>query len=285
MLDLSLLSPSYKPAAQDSSIPFANRAEIPADAILFSSRRPTILTYHSPLIRLSKQVTALPWYILGLRKDSETLVVEMVESVQFPRGWRNVPGSVYVEVQGRGQDIQIYDMQLKLRAKFWGLRWIMYNHRIFSFVVGTGAFWSAEVIVAVFTWLVWSSRSTANTPSKSAIKGEETDGSVAIKAEEEGETDEPDLSDTPRNFPTYGRQVPLRYEPKIKNEDDSEDFIMDETAIQPLAAEADDESEEPMDIGGGFRAGRSDSGIGTSFSESGSTRGSLGRRKSRGKNG
>jgi seipin len=286
MLDISLLSPSYKPAAQDTTLPFANRGSIPPEAILFTSRRPTIMTYHSPLIGLSKQIAALPWYIFGWRKDSERLVVEMADSVQFPRGWRNIPGSVYVEVQGRGQDIQVYDIQLKLHAKFWGLRWIMYNHRIFSFVVGTGAFWTAEVIVALFTWVIWGTQSSPNKlDKKNAVKGEETDGSAAVKLEGEAESDDPDLSDTPRNFPTYGRQVPLRYEPKIKHEEDGEDLIIDETTVQPLAGEADDESEEPMDVGSAFRAGRSDSGIGTSFSEGGSMGGTLGRRKSKGKGG
>lgn len=101
---------------------------------------------------------------------------------------------------------------------------------------------------------------------------EETDASTAVKQEEE--TDEPDLSDTPRTFPTYGRQPPLRYVPKVKDED-SEDYVLDETSIQPLAAEADDESE---DFGG--KSGRTDSGIGTSFSEGG--RRGLSRRRSRG---
>jgi len=43
---------------------------------------------------------------------------------------------------------------------------------------------------------------------------------VHVKMEEE--TDDPDLSDTPRTFPTYGRQAPLRYVPKVKDEDEDE---------------------------------------------------------------
>lgn len=109
---------------------------------------------------------------------------------------------------------------------------------------------------------------------KEAIKGEETEEStVHVKMEEE--TDDPDLSDTPRTFPTYGRQAPLRYVPKVKDEDEDEkDYALDETSIQPLAAEADDESE---DFGG--KAGRTDSGIGTSFSEGGER--GLARKRSR----
>ncbi len=105
---------------------------------------------------------------------------------------------------------------------------------------------------------------------------EETDAST-VKAEggEGTDVDEPDLSDTPRTFPTYGRQAPLRFVPKVK-EEDSEEFIMDETAIQPLTAEADDEDEE-LEV---YRGGR-DSGIGTSFSEGGERSG-VSRRRSRG---
>ena len=62
--------------------------------------------------------------------------------------------------------------------------------------------------------------------------------------------------------------------PKVKDED-SEDYILDETAIQPLAAtEADDEDEEDV-----FQA--RDSGIGTSFSEGGERRIGVTRRRSR----
>jgi len=111
------------------------------------------------------------------------------------------------------------------------------------------------------------------------VKGEQTDATTAIKVEGE-ETDEPDLSDTPRTFPTYGRQAPLRYVSKVKDEGDSEEYVMDETTIQPLAAEADDEDEDGVDFGG-HRGGRTDSGLGTSFSEGGE-RGGLSRRRSRG---
>lgn len=97
--------------------------------------------------------------------------------------------------------------------------------------------------------------------------------------------DEPDLSDTPRTFPTYGplgRQRPLFFEPPLKNEDDSEEYGLDQTAVQPLGGggvEADDEDEfEGV-------ARERDSGIGTSYSDAGAggvgAKG-LARRRSRG---
>jgi hypothetical protein len=153
----------------------------------------------------------------------------------------------------------------------------MYNHRILSFLIFTSAFWFSEILFTLLGWLAVRSLFTPKQEvGRELVKAEDTDASTVIKAEGEEETDEPDLSDTPRTFPTYGRQAPLRYVPKVK-EEESEEFIMDETAIQPLAAEADDEDEEELEA---FRGGR-DSGVGTSFSEGGERSG-LARRRSRG---
>lgn len=286
MLDMVLLSQTYQPVAQASETGFDIRGSMPSDAVLFSSRRPAILTYHPRLVNLSKQVAALPWYILGWRRDAEKLEIPMAEGVSFRKGWRNVPTLVYLELQGKGQEIQVYDVKLKLRARYEGIRWLMYNHRIFSFVVFTTAFWFAEVIFAVLTWMLWNSRSASGKEKgKGELKGEDTDASTIIKTEREDgelETDDLDLSDTPRSFPTYGRQAPLQYVPRVKTEDDGEKLAMDETTSQSFAAEADDESEEPIDVGS-FRGGRLDSGLGTSFSEGGaSLRGRVQRRRSRG---
>lgn len=207
----------------------------------------------------------------------------MAEGISFRKGWRNVPIMVYLELQGRGQDIHVYDVQFKLRARYEGIRWLMYNHRIFSFVVFTTAFWAGEVIFAIIAWMLWSSQSSNTEKGKGALKVEDTDASTAVKTEkDEGgmDTDDLDLSDTPRSFPTYGRQPPLHFVPKVKAEDE-EKLVMDETALPPMGAEADDESEEPVDVGG-FRGGRSDSGLGTSFSEGGPSRGNIQRRRSKG---
>jgi len=205
--------------------------------------------------------------------------VPMAESLSFPKGHRNIPTSVLLEMKhGEGKiNIQVYDATIKIRARFGGLRWLMYNHRIFSFFLFTTSFWISEMIFAFLSWLLLGSRSDSASPnSKVKIEGAEN---PAIKTEQDDEslgTDDLDLSDTPRNFPTFTRQAPLRYTPKIKTETAEEDAIMDEAHIQPFGAEADDESEEPIDIGNHYRGGV-DSGIGTSLSEGGE----LQRRRSR----
>lgn len=223
--------------------------------------------------------------MVGLKKESEILNIPMGEKASFSRGWKNVPAFAMLEVQA-GQDVQVYDVRVQFKARFSGMRWLMYNHRILSFVLFTSAFWGSEVLFCLLAWLALRTLFASKTEVKTeGIKGEETDTTgTAIKAEEEeDEEEEPDLSDTPRTFPTYGRQPPLRYEPKVKDED-SDDLVLDEAAIQPPGGgvEGDDEDE---DFEGEFRnirgaGGRTDSGIGTSFSEAGERSGV--QRRSRG---
>lgn len=293
MLSLSLLSPSYKPSsppisAQTQADPLSTvSASIPPEELLYFSRRPAILTYTSQIVTLSSQVLSLPLYMVGLKKESEVLNIPMGEKASFNKGWRNVPEFAMLELQA-GQEVQVYDVRLHFKARFSGMRWLMYNHRVLSFLIFTSAFWGSEVLFCLLAWLGLRTLFAPKTEVKmEGIKGEETDTTgTAIKAEgdeDEEEDEEPDLSDTPRTFPTYGRQPPLRYEPKVKDED-SDELVLDETAIQPLGAdvEGDDEDEdfegELRDVRGAGR--RTDSGIGTSFSEAGERSGV--QRRSRG---
>lgn len=112
--------------------------------------------------------------------------------------------------------------------------------------------------------------------STSAIKSEGERKKIK-EEEEEAEEEEPDLSDTPRSFPTYGtagRQRPLRYEPEPGSRFEAE--IKSEEEVDDLIARADDEDD---DLGSGGGRGI-DSGIGTSFSDGAG--GSLNRRRSKG---
>ncbi|TAQ87176.1 hypothetical protein B7494_g4488 [Chlorociboria aeruginascens] len=281
MLSLSLLSPSYTPPAPKTAPPTTLTPSLSStlspETILFTTRRPVLLTYTSPLISFSSRLLSLPLYILGLRSESETLVIPMSEKTSFPKGWKNIPAYILLELQ-TGQEIQVYDVKVRITARFAGLRWVMWNHRILAFFVFTGLFWGAEVLFAVLGW-VGGRMLFGHSISRSEAKGTvEIEEGERIRTEEKvDEDDDPDLSDTPRTFPTYGRQKPLRYEPKAKEEEKSE-FMMDEAMLQPLAVEADDEDESEE-----LERGRIvDSGIGTSFSEGGERSG-LVRRRSKGK--
>lgn len=268
MLSLSLMSPNYRPAipsvAYSQADPISTSTSISPEDLLYSSRRQAILTYTSKLVSLSSQIVALPFYVIGIKKESEVLHIPMGESATFNRGWKNVPGYAMLELQA-GQEVQVYDVRLHFKARFSGIRWLMYNYRILSFILFTSAFWGFEVVFAGLSWLILRSIFASDHTKKVDGKSEEENG---IKTEQE-DFDEPDLSDTPRNFPTYGRQLPLRYEPSVKEEMDSEEYVLDETSIQPLAGEADDEDDDDVGEFGDLRGGRTDSGIGTSFSEGG----------------
>src|SRR5438046_10683608 len=100
-------------------------------------------------------------------------------------------------------------------------RWVMYNHRILSFIAFTCLFWFINLTFAGLAWLFLSSY--FHTPElhqvikadNGAINTDVIGTPAGIKTEDEESESEPDLSDTPRSFPTYGRQPTLRYSPTI----------------------------------------------------------------------
>jgi seipin len=162
----------------------------------------------------------------------------------------------------------------------------MYNHRIISLVTFSTIFWITELLSAGVAWYFFSSY-LLPTSSPTSIKPE-PDSSSPIKAEGDGTESDTnlgppsDLSDTPRDFPTYSRQPPLRYTGKasIKKEEDDNDKDDDmatkvaaTTRIQPLAnlRKTDDEDEDDeadlVDVGSAMRSTKTDSGIGTSLDE------------------
>ncbi|KAL8798709.1 MAG: hypothetical protein Q9223_006792 [Gallowayella weberi] len=263
MLDLSLQSPLPKlPASPEMQLPEAALTQR-----LAHSRRPAILTYSSPIIDTASTLSGLPFYVLGWKTESEVVEVSMFEGVEFPKGWANVPQEVKLVVEA-DKKMQFYEVGVRIFAKFGGLRWIMYHHRILSCVIFTSMFWSSSMISALIAWIVLSSYLS---PGSTAVKEEPI--SPKIKAEpSESEKYEPSLmeglSDTSRTFPTLGRHVPLSFtgreggvsrgsDERVKQEDE----VLQSTGVQPLIAEADDE-----DDGIGTSAFR-DSGIGTSLDE------------------
>ncbi|KAL8778541.1 MAG: hypothetical protein Q9213_007370 [Squamulea squamosa] len=265
MLDLSLLSP-----AKASST--ATEKLLPGSALkqrLAHSRRPAILTYASPIIDTASTLTGLPWYVLGWKTESEVVEVSMFEGVQFQKGWSNVPQGVKLVVEA-DERMQFYEVGVRIFAKFGGLRWIMYHHRILSYMVFTTMFWSSSMISALVAWLVLSSYLLSD---PTAVKKRDSE-SPKIKAEpSESEKYEQSLteglSDTSRTFPTLGRYIPLHFtgrdegthvgsDERLKQEDE----VIQSSGAQPLTAEADDEDEDIETSG--FR----DSGIGTSLDES-----------------
>ncbi|KAL8716261.1 MAG: hypothetical protein Q9220_000166 [cf. Caloplaca sp. 1 TL-2023] len=267
MLDLELLAP-LPPSSKGTKV------EVGQQQRLAHARRAAILTYASPVVDTASTVVGLPWYILGWKTESERLEVKMFEGVEFPRGWTNVPQSLKLVVEADGgEKMQFYEVGVRIAARFGGLRWIMYHHRILSYIIFTSLFWSSSMISALVAWLVLSSYlSTHHTTAKK----EEPDNFPKIKTEP-SESEKYDqsltegLSDTSRTFPTLGRQMPLHFSGgraddagRGKERAMKQEEVVQSAKIQPLIAEADDEDEDEDFETAGFK----DSGIGTSLDES-----------------
>ena len=303
MLDLRLLAPALTVSSSDANItpytPNATAALLASHTrVLGQSRRPTSLQYRSPLLELVHKGAFWPLYLVGVLREMETLEVSMMQGVNFARGWRNVPRAVAVEVVASGplgagacsavngngvktvskagtvqQQVQIYNARATFTARLTGLRWVMYKHRIISFVVCTTVFWAIAMASCVSIWgavsLWYYQRGRREQQRKGQkwleeesadekgvlIKREEgygRDGTMRIKHENDDEEAEEeddaleDLSDTSRSFPTFSRQPGLRYShsaiaARIKQEELDEDIKV--PIVPTTAAEGDEEDE------------------------------------------
>lgn len=269
MLDLSLLGQANVPDAVSSWL-----ANITSDNVLYHSRRPAILPYTSPILSLAHTFLYLPWHLLNFRDlDSSHLVVPMFEMLTFPRGTRNIPTHARVELQS-STTLQVYDAILAFRAKFQGMRYLIYNYRATAFVIFTTLFYTVSVSTMALAWAMISHvLSTAQNSgdkqkkinhqgkdSTMQIKPEgEPSSTTKIKTEDETESSAHGLSLSAEGADTDGREEDLT-----------------RTLGPDEAADDEDEGEEEEIRGRPFEG---DSGIGTSMeSESGLKR----RRSSRG---
>ncbi|KAF2097141.1 hypothetical protein NA57DRAFT_77396 [Rhizodiscina lignyota] len=286
MLDLRLHGPST------SKVSAAVMEAVMGDAapeVLAHARRPAILTYYTPTLESIRNAIRLPAYLSGWGRDAEVLKISLMEGVVFPRGWKNIPATARLELHSDTK-LQVYAASLIFRARFGGLRYLMYNYRLTCFVLFTLVFWAAEVTAVIFFWailsyLVFPSKSTG----RAKIEAKEEDSESGIKAEPGGAAEEDlseGLSETERTFPTYSRQPPLRYiSPAVKEEAEKKD---EHGELPAAAVEADDEDEDADFIADDPRPIRglhSDSGLGTSMESSAARRESVRRRRSGGSGG
>ena len=266
MLDLSLLAP-HKNFNSDVGTSFFDNNTA---SVLARSRRPAILTYASPIVDTANTLSGLPLHLLGWKKESEVLEVGMFEGLEFTKGWANVPQSVNIVVEA-DQVMQFYEVSIRIIARFGGLRWILYHHRILSFLFFTTTFWSSSMLSMLLAWFVFSSY--LGTPITSKTESI-LNGNAKLKIErEDSEAFDPtsldDISDTPRAFPTLGRQMPLQFTSRptvIKKEDNDvkeEEETLQSMSVQSLIAEADDEDDDVTEGTSGWR----DSGVGTGLDE------------------
>lgn len=95
-----------------------------------SSSRPAILTYTSPLISTSLTILNSPLFITGFKKESETLLVQVMERFQFPNTRTARPRSAVIEIIALGNRIQVYHAKLIFVAQFEGVRCLSLDHYV-----------------------------------------------------------------------------------------------------------------------------------------------------------
>ena len=116
MLDLTLFSHPTKITTGSG----ANTSTAP----MVHSRRPSILTYASPLVDRASRISYLPLYLTGWHRESETLDVQMMEEIEFSGGWRSLPSSLRLEMHS-DERMQVYSVVVGFKARFTGLRYYL----------------------------------------------------------------------------------------------------------------------------------------------------------------
>ncbi|KIW08423.1 uncharacterized protein PV09_01327 [Verruconis gallopava] len=254
MIDLQLIAPG---STSDGVVDDKNK-------VLAKSSRPAILNYKSATMELVQQGFSLPWHLIGWREEAEVLKVPMIESVEFPKGWRNIPDHVRLELRS-DEKLQVYSAKIEITARLRGLRYLMYSFRITSFIILTGMFWTVELIVTTIVWLSLSTYLTSMSSRGAESKKEDT---WSTKHEPQIK-DEPEISDTPHTFPTLTGQPPLHYaSPQVKQEKEEEE---EENLPAEHQTHAGEQADDEDDDGGRAQEirGYTDSGIGTSMESTG----------------
>lgn len=115
MLDLALFSHSSASAKTGKNTSM--------DA-LSRSRRPGILTYASPMVDTATKLSLMPLYVVGWHREAESVNVPMMEKLEFPRGWRNLPEYLRLEIHS-DERMQVYSAKVQFKARFTGLRCVL----------------------------------------------------------------------------------------------------------------------------------------------------------------
>ncbi|EEQ83880.1 hypothetical protein RJZ56_002110 [Blastomyces dermatitidis] len=223
MLDLALVS------TVDTNI--NTNAEASAEEnIIARSRRPAILTYASPMVDTARRVSKMPLYVLGWQREAEKLKVNMMGRVEFARKKGAMPKMLRLEIQS-DERMQVYNAVVRFDAKFSGLRWIMYNWKILSFLTFSSTFWIVSMLFTSSVWIALAGQAEPTFKKRPKLEDEaeeENSSDVSVK-EEEGSDDEDSSSKLIKQ-----RKRRMRNEPgQIKKEEDTEES----TVLQTLARE------------------------------------------------
>ena len=139
-----------------------------SSTILARSSRPAILTYQSDMVSKVATLLKLSLYILDFAREMECVTETVMEDAAFSSS----PSSIKVQLRTRSRGVQlshdtvgagvagsmldVYNVHVSVSARLTGLRWLLYNHRIISFVLFTTVFWGVSVSSSAIIWLLLS---------------------------------------------------------------------------------------------------------------------------------
>ncbi|KAG5362118.1 Seipin [Yarrowia sp. C11] len=133
-----------------SSSSSASSPPLPLPA-LFTATRPAILAFQSATMRVLDTLLFAPLYLTGWRKQEQRLHVYMASNWHVPADVEDHEFAYAIVELDRTVDL--YGAQIEWRVEWTGLRYFMYHHRIFAFLLGTAVLWYLEIFyLAIAYW-------------------------------------------------------------------------------------------------------------------------------------
>lgn len=236
MVALHLLDTDLSKSMDVLHSPESGRSLVDPQSVIYTTRRPALMPYVDPAVSLARRLAWLPFRVVFPKNDVYFMTLPLAENVVFSRSSR-VPKSIYVEVQA-GQDLQTYEAAVTMTANLRGLRWILHNYRIVSFITLTLGFWSMEMLFAgLMLFTLGAFVGSDDHPPKPELEDSEK--------REEDDLGEVKLEERMRELPSIKREHSQEDERERERED--EQFLRERTL----------ERRSSEDHGGGLRRRRS----------------------------
>ncbi|ANB13010.1 hypothetical protein AWJ20_1288 [Sugiyamaella lignohabitans] len=117
---------------------------------LVSSTKPAILPYKSKVLELIETVVFSPLYLIGYWEQKTVVPIQMMH---WPISATAESKSVVVELD---RTVNLNMACLLWSVEWTGLRYYMYYHWIFMFVIGTAFFWFIETVaMLLMAWYIF----------------------------------------------------------------------------------------------------------------------------------
>ncbi len=141
-------------------------------SVVANATRPAILTYWSTPVDISRKLLRLPAYVLGWKKEAESVHIQLFQRLRFGSGIisryvQDVPQPNAVRLKLRSKvGLELYGSRVIFNARLRGLRYFMHNHRITSFLLFTTLFFIIEALFALSVWAFLSVIYTSAQPPR-----------------------------------------------------------------------------------------------------------------------